>query len=97
MAQYKRALVITDPNRHEAKDFLRLPFTVDMLLYAKTTALDASLLALQSHYPNLTPGQRAVTVGLLRSAGRAVDAFRLAESINTTLLLPEEEVFLGSK
>jgi hypothetical protein len=55
------------------------------------------LLALQSHYPNLTPGQRAVTVGLLRSAGRAVDAFRLAESINTTLLLPEEEVFLGSK
>jgi tetratricopeptide (TPR) repeat protein len=65
--------------------------------FRDSTALDASLLALQSHYPNLTPGQRAVTVGLLRSAGRAVDAFRLAESINATLLLPEEEVFLGSK
>ena len=42
VAQYKRALVITDPNRHEAKDFLRLPFTVDMLLHAKTTTLDVS-------------------------------------------------------
>lgn len=65
--------------------------------FRDSAALDASLLALQSHYPNLTPGQRAVTAGLLRVSGRAVDAFRLAESINATLLLPEEEVFLGSK
>lgn len=65
--------------------------------FRDSATLDASLLALQSHYPNLTPGQRAVTAGLLRVAGRAVDAFRLAESINTTLLLPEEEVFLGAK
>lgn len=60
------------------------------------TALDASLTALQSQYSNLTPGQRAVTAGLLRVSGRAVDGFRLAESINTTLLLPEERIFLGS-
>ena len=42
VAQYKRALTLTDPNRHEAKDFLRLPFTVDMLQHAKVTALDMS-------------------------------------------------------
>ena len=64
--------------------------------FRDSIALDASLIALQSHYPNLTPGQRAVTAGLLRAAGRAVDAFRLAESVNITLLLPEEEVFLSS-
>jgi tetratricopeptide (TPR) repeat protein len=63
--------------------------------FRDTPALDASLLALQSYLPSLTPGQRAVTCGLLRASGRAVDAFRLAESINKTLLLPEEERFLN--
>lgn len=65
--------------------------------FRDASALDASLLALQSHYPSLTTGQRAVTAGLLRASGRAVDAFRLAESISPTLLLPEEAQFLGSK
>lgn len=63
--------------------------------FRDTPALDASMLALQSYFPSLTPGQRAVTCGLLRASGRAVDAFRLAESINKTLLLPEEERFLN--
>jgi len=42
IAQYKRALVITNPDRELAKDFIRLPFTVDMVMFAKTSGLDAT-------------------------------------------------------
>ncbi len=42
IAQYKRALVITNPDRELAKDFIRLPFTVDMVMFAKTSGFDAT-------------------------------------------------------
>ena len=39
VAQYKRALVISAPDRALAKDFIRLPFTVDMVMSAKRDVL----------------------------------------------------------
>lgn len=41
----------------------------------------------------LSPGQRAVLSGLLAAAGRAEEAFHLAETVNASMLLPEERAF----
>ena len=42
----------------------------------------------------LPPGQRAVAAGLLQMAGRAGEAFQIAEKVPEALLLDEELAFL---
>jgi tetratricopeptide (TPR) repeat protein len=53
-------------------------------------ALTSELVALEGLLSRLNPGQRAVVAGLLHLTGREVEAFRIAESINDSVLLPEE-------
>ncbi|MEZ5385158.1 MAG: hypothetical protein R3F13_06555 [Prosthecobacter sp.] len=43
---------------------------------------------------SMPPGQRAVMAGLLQIAGRAGEAFQIAEKVPESLLLDEERVFL---
>lgn len=65
--------------------------------FRDAAALQASLPALAPDLSRLTPGQRAVVAGLLRSVGRETEAFRLSESISDTLLLPEERRLLSAR
>ncbi len=53
-------------------------------------ALQAELDQADDDAGRLSPGQRAVLSGLLALTGMTLDAFRLAETVNETILLPEE-------
>jgi tetratricopeptide (TPR) repeat protein len=65
--------------------------------FRDTPTLQATLPSLTPQLPQLTPGQRAVVAGLLRSIGQQAEAFRLTESINDILLLPEERALLSAR
>ena len=43
---------------------------------------------------SLSPGQRAVTAGLMAASGKQAAAFQLAEKIHDAVLLPEELAML---
>ena len=58
-------------------------------------SMQSALGSLIGQLEHLSPGQRAVAAGLLRSAGREIEAFRLRENVNEALLLPEELALLG--
>ena len=64
--------------------------------FRDAAAVETHLPAIAVDMSHLSPGQRAVVAGLLRSVGREADAFRLSESISDTLLLPEERTLLNA-
>jgi len=78
-----------------ARDVVPLPLLKAMLAYRLGPKQEVNLqISKLEDVASLTPGQRAVTAGLMAASGKQAAAFQLAEKIHDAVLLPEELAML---
>ena len=78
-----------------SRDVVPLPLLKAMLAYRLGPKQEVNLqISKLEDVDSLSPGQRAVTAGLMAASGKQAAAFQLAEKIHDAVLLPEELAML---